>query len=175
MPTAELDGDQAMAHGAVAAGVRVVAGDPGCLVTVGERLHAKYALGSAVAVAHGLIKAGAGETPVAIFGDSAFFHSAIPAICNAAYNRCDLLIIVLDNRTTMTSGLQPNPGSGSSATGETAAILSIAEIARSCGVTSVEHTGVEEGLGTMQSVFQDALVRQGLRLVIARTPIPHRQ
>jgi TPP-dependent indolepyruvate ferredoxin oxidoreductase alpha subunit len=28
MPTAELDGDQAMAHGAVAAGVRVVASYP---------------------------------------------------------------------------------------------------------------------------------------------------
>jgi indolepyruvate ferredoxin oxidoreductase alpha subunit len=153
----------------------VLVGDPGCLVSVGERLHAKYSLGSAVAVAHGLIKAGASETPVAIFGDSAFFHSAIPAICNAAYNRCDLLIIVLDNQTTMTSGLQPNPGSGSSATGDAAPILSIAEIARSCGVTSVEHTGVEEGPGAMQLVFQAALERQGLRLVIARTPKTRRQ
>ena len=67
---------------AVARGEQLVlVGDPGCLVTVAERLHAKYALGSAVAVADGMLKAGVTATPVALFGDSAFFHTAIPAIC----------------------------------------------------------------------------------------------
>lgn len=145
-------------------------GDPGCLVTVGERLHAKYALGSAVSVAHGLVKAGAQETPVAIFGDSAFFHTAVPAICNAAYNRCDLLIVVLDNRTTMTSGLQPNPCTGVAATGKEAPTLSIAEVARACGVQSISRTDTADGFSGMHSIFHEALAESGLRMVIARTP-----
>ncbi|MCP4898954.1 MAG: hypothetical protein GY906_18440 [bacterium] len=148
----------------------VIVGDPGCLVTVGERLHAKYALGSAVAVAHGLLKAGAVETPVAIFGDSAFFHTAIPAICNAAYNGSGFLIVVLDNNSTMTSGLQPNPCTGVTALGDSTPVQSFAEIARACGVKSIERTDVEEGHSAMASVFSAAFERQGLRLVIVRTP-----
>jgi indolepyruvate ferredoxin oxidoreductase alpha subunit len=148
----------------------VLVGDPGCLVTVAERLHAKYSMGSAVAVAHGLVKAGVRETPVAIFGDSAFFHTAIPAICNAAYNCCDLLFVVLDNRATMTSGFQPNASSGRAATGEATTPLSLAEVARACGVSSIERTDLEDGHESMKAVFRAAFQRPGLRLVIARTP-----
>src|SRR5262249_39072182 len=61
----------------------VLVGDPGCIVTVADRLDAKYALGSAVGVADGLSKAGIPGRAVAIFGDSSFFHSMLPAICNA--------------------------------------------------------------------------------------------
>ena len=42
-----------------------VVGDPGCLVTVADRIDAKYALGSAVSVADGLSKAGLDEKAVA--------------------------------------------------------------------------------------------------------------
>ena len=55
--------------------------DPGCLATEAPRLGAKYAIGSAVAVADGLLRAG--QDAVALFGDSAFFHAALPALCNA--------------------------------------------------------------------------------------------
>ncbi|MGD9346732.1 MAG: thiamine pyrophosphate-dependent enzyme, partial [Candidatus Aminicenantes bacterium] len=88
----------------------VLVGDPGCLVTVADRLDAKYAMGSAVGVADGLSKAGVDERAVAIFGDSAFFHTTLPAICNAVHNRSNILMIVLDNKATATSGFQPHPG-----------------------------------------------------------------
>src|SRR5262249_45181895 len=51
-------------------------GDPGCLATVADRLDAKYAIGSAIGVAHGLTLGGMADRVIALFGDSAFFHSA---------------------------------------------------------------------------------------------------
>ena len=62
-------------------------GDPGCLATVADRLDAKYAIGSAIGVAHGLTLGGVSDRVVALFGDSAFFHSAIPALCHAVVAR----------------------------------------------------------------------------------------
>ena len=115
----------------------VLVGDPGCLVTVAERLDAKYAIGSAIGVADGMSKAGVNERPVALFGDSAFFHTSIPAICNAVHNRSDILMVVLDNKSTASTGHQPHPGIGKDAMGHEAPALNIEQIARACGVGCV--------------------------------------
>jgi indolepyruvate ferredoxin oxidoreductase alpha subunit len=115
----------------------ILVGDPGCLATVAERLDAKYAIGSAIGVAHGLAMGGVTDRVVALFGDSAFFHSALPALCHAVATRSTLLMIVLDNQATRTSGNQPHPGVGRDALGHAAPKLSIERIARACDVTFV--------------------------------------
>lgn len=117
-----------------AGGKPILVGDPGCLAPLGERLDAKYAIGSAIAVAHGLAKGGVGDRVVALFGDSAFFHSAVPALCHAVVNRTSILMIVLDNQATRTSGNQPHPGVGRDALGRPAPKLCIERIARACDV-----------------------------------------
>ena len=90
----------------------ILIADPGCWVKVAGELDGKFAIGSSVAVASGLIKAGVDEPVVALFGDSAFFHSAIPAICNAAYNESNVFIILLDNHGALSTGRQPTPAMG---------------------------------------------------------------
>jgi indolepyruvate ferredoxin oxidoreductase alpha subunit len=115
----------------------VLVGDPGCLVTVAERLDAKYAIGSAIGVADGLSKAGIKERPVALFGDSAFFHTSIPAMCNAVHNRSDILMVLLDNQSTASTGHQPHPGIGKDAMGQEVPKLSFEQIARACGMEQV--------------------------------------
>jgi indolepyruvate ferredoxin oxidoreductase alpha subunit len=143
-------------------------GDPGCLVTVADRLDAKYALGSAVSVADGLSKAGVDERAVAIFGDSSFFHSALPAVCNAVHNRSDILMVVLDNKATVTSGFQPHPGVGKNALGKNAPALDIEEIARACGVKNVFASGLDEIETKLEDTFRKALNLRELTLVIVR-------
>jgi indolepyruvate ferredoxin oxidoreductase alpha subunit len=143
-------------------------GDPGCLVTVADRLDAKYALGSAVSVADGMSKAGFDERAVAIFGDSSFFHSVLPAVCNAAHNRSDILMVVLDNKATATSGFQPHPGVGKDAMGKEAPALGIEEIARACGVNNVYTAGLDDPNSTLINTFREALARLDLTLVIVR-------
>jgi indolepyruvate ferredoxin oxidoreductase alpha subunit len=143
-------------------------GDPGCLVTVADRIDAKYALGSAVGVADGLSKAGTDEKAVAIFGDSSFFHSALPAVCNAAHNRSDILMIILDNKATATSGFQPHPGVGKNAMGQDAPALDIQELAKACGVKHVFSSGLDDTDPTLEDTFREALGLQELAMVIVR-------
>ncbi len=144
----------------------VLVGDPGCLVTVADRLDAKYAIGSAVGVADGLIKAGIDERAVAIFGDSAFFHSSLPAICNAVHNRSNILMVVLDNKATATSGFQPHPGVGKDAKGRDAPALDIAKIAQACGVKNVQAVGPDDLDTRLRIAFSEALITNELTLLI---------
>jgi indolepyruvate ferredoxin oxidoreductase alpha subunit len=146
-----------------------LAGDPGCLVTVAERLDAKYAIGSAVGVADGMSKADIRERPTAIFGDSSFFHTSLPAICNAVYNQSNILIIVLDNKAAVTTGFQPNPGTGKNAMGESAPQLSIEQIARSCGVKWVKKSDPDDPDSKLHKIFQEALIHDDLAMVIVNT------
>lgn len=147
----------------------VFVGDPGCLVTVAERLDAKYAIGSAVSVADGISKAGIGERPVALFGDSAFFHTSIPAICNAVHNRSNILMIVLDNKSTASTGHQPHPGIGRDAMGGEAPALNIERIARACGVERVHSVAFDDIDSQLINVFRETLSNRELALVIVRT------
>ncbi len=147
----------------------VLIGDPGCLVTVADRLDAKYALGSAVGVADGLSKVGVEERAVALFGDSAFFHTALPAVCNAVHNRSNILMVVLDNKATATSGFQVNPGVGRDAMGNKAPALDIEQIARACGVKHVYTSGPDDLEFSLPDTFRKALSHDELTLVIVRT------
>jgi indolepyruvate ferredoxin oxidoreductase alpha subunit len=147
----------------------VLVGDPGCLVTVAERLDAKYAIGSAIGVADGINKTGIDERAVALFGDSAFFHTSIPAICNAVHNRSDTLMIVLDNKSTASTGNQPHTGIGKDALGREAPALSIEKIARACGVQRIYSIAFNEYNSKLTDVFRKALSVRELVLVIIQT------
>jgi indolepyruvate ferredoxin oxidoreductase alpha subunit len=147
----------------------VLVGDPGCLATVAERLDAKYAIGSAVGVANGISRAGIAGRAVALFGDSSFFHTTIPAICNAVANHSDILMIVLDNRATVTSGFQPNPGVGRDALGHPAPELSIERIGQACGVRYVRRVNADDPGLRLREVFREVLAYRGLALLVIRT------
>ena len=147
----------------------IIVGDPGCLVMVAERLDAKYAMGSAVGVADGISKAGVKQRAVAVFGDSSFFHTSLPAICNAVYNRSNIIMIVLDNGGAVTSGFQPNAGVGINALGQEAPKLNMAEIARACGVKQVHAVGPDNLESALGQVFKEALQSRDLSLIVVRT------
>lgn len=146
----------------------ILVADPGCLVTVADRMDAKFALGSAVGVADGISKSGATDRPVAVFGDSSFFHSSLPAVCNAVHNQSDILIVVLDNKATATSGFQPHPGVARNALGKEAPAVGIERIARATGIGRILRTGLDDPDAPLDRVFQNALSRRELTLVIVR-------
>jgi indolepyruvate ferredoxin oxidoreductase, alpha subunit len=148
----------------------VLVGDPGCLAAIGDRIDAKFAIGSAVGVADGLARAGVRDRAVALFGDSSFFHTTMPAIANAVHHRSDLLMVVLDNGATVTSGFQPNPGQPRDALGRPAPALDIEKIARAMGVESAVTVGPEDLDARLLEVFRDGLTRRGLALIVVRTP-----
>lgn len=47
---------------------------------------------------------------IAFIGDSTFFHSGIPGLINAVFNKHNFTLVILDNGTTAMTGHQPNPG-----------------------------------------------------------------
>lgn len=145
-------------------------GDPGCLVTVAEQLHAKYAIGSAIGVAHGLNLGGVNERVVALFGDSAFFHSAIPALCHAVVTRSPILMIVLDNQSTRTSGNQPHPGVGVDAMGQPSPKLSIERIARACEVADIRTVPLGDPPTALREALAEFWSRPGPAMIVVEIP-----
>ncbi|WP_435009359.1 thiamine pyrophosphate-dependent enzyme [Tundrisphaera lichenicola] len=148
----------------------IIVADPGCLVTLAERLDAKYAIGSAIGVAHGLALGGVTDRVTAIFGDSAFFHSALPALCDAVVARSPILMIVLDNQSTRTSGNQPHPGVGRDALGRPAPKLSMERIARACDVEFVRTVPLGVPPTGLRQALQDAWKYPTPALIVVEIP-----
>ena len=90
-------------------------------------------IGASITVAQGIELAGKNRT-VAVIGDSTFAHSGITGLINAAYNKRNSLIIVLDNGTTAMTGLQQNPFSGKTIKNEDTFALDYKKLAESVGI-----------------------------------------
>ena len=129
---------------------------------------ANTSMGASINHAQGLFHAKLKRKAVAVTGDSCFFHADIPGIINAVYNRADLMVYVMDNRTTAMTSHQPHPGAfGVTATGKPTKILDIAEIARSIGADFVEVVDPYDQVKT-RKVLEQALDAEGVRVVVAR-------
>ncbi|BAB65740.1 indolepyruvate ferredoxin oxidoreductase subunit alpha [Sulfurisphaera tokodaii] len=85
-------------------------------------------MGSSLGIANGVFRA-TGIIPVAIIGDSTFFHSGLSALANAVYNNLPVLVVVLDNRVTAMTGQNPSPSKE----------IDIANVAKGLGVEYVRE------------------------------------
>jgi indolepyruvate ferredoxin oxidoreductase alpha subunit len=152
---------------------KIYAGDIGCY-TLGalEPLKAMdtcLCMGAGVSQAQGFYHAGIDEDVVAIIGDSTFLHAGMPALLNAAYNSADILVIILDNRTTAMTGHQPHPGVGVTATGSETRPVDFIALAKALGAEYVAKVKPNDFEETVR-VLEEALSRRGLRVVIAEEP-----
>jgi indolepyruvate ferredoxin oxidoreductase alpha subunit len=95
-------------------------------------------MGASIGVAHGALRAGSPERHVAVLGDSTFFHSGIPPLVNAVYNRTPVITIIMDNRVTGMTGHQDNPGTGRTLQGEQTTVVEIEPVVRALGVRHVK-------------------------------------
>ncbi|MFN2266650.1 MAG: thiamine pyrophosphate-dependent enzyme, partial [Desulfonatronovibrio sp.] len=111
------------------------------------------------------------NTVIAFIGDSTFFHSGITGLINAVYNKYDIILVVLDNRTTAMTGHQPHPGVDQSLYGLRPGSLEIEPLVKASGV---EHIRKVKALN--QKAVLDALEEfktlKGVRVLIAEEPCP---
>jgi len=119
-----------------------VAGDIGCY-TLGVvpplgAIHTCGCMGAGIGVAHGAAVAGDTEKHVAVIGDSTFFHTGIPALMNVAYNKSNVLTIIMDNRITGMTGHQQNPGTGKTLQMQETVVVDIEAMVRAMGITHVK-------------------------------------
>ncbi len=113
-------------------------------------------MGGSIGLANGMAHVVEDQFPVAIIGDSTFFHSGMTGLANAIFNKAPMLIVVLDNRTTAMTGHQPHPGVGVTALGLETRELEPAEIAEAMGIEYVTVTDAFD-IKSQEKIFYDAI------------------
>jgi len=108
---------------------------------------------------------------VAFIGDSTFFHSGIPPLINAVYNRHRFVLVILDNRTTAMTGHQPNPGTGREHGGIETPSIPLEPLVRACGVEHVRTVDPYDIAATI-GAMKEALAHDGVAVVVAEHPCP---
>ncbi|MGD8398987.1 MAG: thiamine pyrophosphate-dependent enzyme, partial [Anaerolineae bacterium] len=119
-----------------------VTGDIGCY-TLGlleplSAIHTCGAMGAGIGQAHGAAQAGIDERMVAVIGDSTFFHTGMPALLNVAYNRSNVITVILDNRITGMTGHQQNPGTGYTLQMDEVPAIELEPLVRALGIERVK-------------------------------------
>jgi indolepyruvate ferredoxin oxidoreductase alpha subunit len=152
-----------------------VTGDIGCytldVFPEGKcQMNLLHAMGSGIGLAAGLGQLGrfGHEQPIiSICGDSTFFHSSIPALINAVYNKSNLIHIVLDNDATAMTGFQAHPGVGYNAVGEPAVQVDIEGLCRSLGI-KVAVTDPFDIKGSTKKIRELLNMEGGVRVLIMK-------
>lgn len=149
----------------------VFTGDIGCY-TLGVMAPLKavdtcLCMGASITIASGLNRVEPGRRQVAFLGDSTFFHTGIPGLINAVYNRSEITVVILDNRTTAMTGHQPHPGLGRTAAGVSGAGLDIARLAEACGVEFVRQVDPYQ-LESAREAAMEAINHPGPSVVIMK-------
>jgi indolepyruvate ferredoxin oxidoreductase alpha subunit len=121
----------------------IFASDIGCY-TLGLNMGAvdtALDMGAAITMAsgfyHSYAQDGEEKVVVATIGDSTFYHSGTSALINAVYNGARFILILLDNKTTAMTGMQPTPGLGIRADGSRGQDIPLERVIRGCGVDFV--------------------------------------
>jgi indolepyruvate ferredoxin oxidoreductase alpha subunit len=148
-----------------------VAGDIGCY-TLGllpplSAIHTCGCMGAGIGVAHGAAQAGIGERMVAVIGDSTFFHTGLPALANVAYNRSDVITIILDNRITGMTGHQQNPGTGYTLQLQEVPPLELEPLVRALGIERVVTLPAFD-VKAIDETLKEFLKAEGPSVLIAR-------
>jgi indolepyruvate ferredoxin oxidoreductase alpha subunit len=159
-----------------------VSGDIGCY-TMGSlppfsSCHASTCMGASISMAHGMAKVieapadkliDVRNKPVAIIGDSTFYHSGITSLMDVVYNNGKTLVIIVDNSTTAMTGGQDNPGTGKTLLGAPSVTVDLPALCTALGikrVTTVDPYNLEE----LERVFREELAVDEVSVVIPKAP-----
>lgn len=104
-------------------------------------------------------------------GDSTFFHSGITSLMDAVWNKSNIAVCILDNRTTAMTGHQENPGTGYTLMGEEAPMMDIETIVRAVGVAGDHIRTVDAyDLEAVTAAVADAAASDGVFVIISKQP-----
>ncbi len=132
-------------------------------------------MGASISMAQGVAKAieRAGleeERPVfAVIGDSTFLHSGVTGLMDVAYNKGNVNVIILDNRTTAMTGGQDHPGTGLTLQGERTRQVDLRKLADALGIERVRVVDPYDLAGTL-AVLKEEASSQGPSLIITNRP-----
>ncbi|GHV63341.1 indolepyruvate ferredoxin oxidoreductase subunit alpha [Spirochaetia bacterium] len=151
----------------------VFSGDIGCY-TLGNALPLNMVdtclcMGAGITIAQGINRAEPDTLNFAFVGDSTFFHTGIPGIVNAVYNKADIIVVILDNYTTAMTGSQPHPGTGESVTGSPAGKINIYDVVKALGVKDIVRADPFDS-NTAEDAVTLMLDKKGVRVILFEGP-----
>ncbi|TVO58397.1 thiamine pyrophosphate-dependent enzyme [Denitromonas ohlonensis] len=120
----------------------IISGDIGCY-TLGaghpwNALDTCISMGASMGMALGMDKGrgakDANKKIVAVIGDSTFMHMGMQGLLDITYNRGNVTILLLDNRTVGMTGGQDNPATGRDIHGMEAPRVDLAQLCEALGV-----------------------------------------
>jgi indolepyruvate ferredoxin oxidoreductase alpha subunit len=132
-------------------------------------------MGASISMAQGVAKAlekagGKDGRPVfAVIGDSTFLHSGVTSIMDVAYNKGNVNVVILDNRTTAMTGGQDHPGTGRTLQGEETRHVDLAKLAEALGIRRVRVVDPHDQKATLQVLREEAAVPEP-SLIITNRP-----
>jgi indolepyruvate ferredoxin oxidoreductase alpha subunit len=154
----------------------IVVGETGCLIRLNnppfEMLDAKYAMGSSIGIASGLARSGVKDKILAITGDSAFLHTGINALVNAAHHQADIIVAVMDNATVAATGFQAPAGADTAATGEKVEPIYPEKVAAGLSIDNVRVLDAFDKT-SIEGVLQEAFGMKGLSVLVVRGRCPY--
>ena len=126
-------------------------------------------MGSSTGTSGGFAKV-TDKAVVSVIGDSTFFHSGIPGLVNAVFNRHNYTLVILDNGTTAMTGHQPHPGVDMKNFTQNEAgygRVSIEAVVRGLGVT---HVSVIQPYKVKKSIaaIKEAIEYEGISVIISQ-------
>ncbi len=145
-------------------------GDIGCyalsLLPPLEAIWTEFVMGASISLANGQSVA-LKKKVIATIGDSTFFHNGIQPLVDAAYKNLDVLVMILDNRTTAMTGHQPHPGTGGSETGRKFKEIDIEALVKALGIKYVKTVDPYDLRETREAI-KEAMQVKGPAVIIAR-------
>ncbi len=157
----------------------VITGDIGCY-TLGaghpwNALDSTVCMGASLPMALGADKgrgaADADKRMVAVIGDSTFMHMGMQGLLDIAYNRGNVTVLLLDNRTVGMTGGQENPGSGRDIHGNEAPRVDFARLATAIGIPEDRvHVVDPYELPTLFKLLREETRRDGPSIIITNQP-----
>jgi indolepyruvate ferredoxin oxidoreductase alpha subunit len=154
----------------------IVVGETGCLVRLinppFEMLDAKYSMGSSIGIASGLARSGVSDKILAVTGDSAFLHTGLNGLVNAAHHQPDITVVVMDNETVAMTGFQVPTGAGVTAMGKQVEPIYPEKVAEAL---SIDNVGVVDAFDetAIAHALQAAFDKKGLSFMVVRGRCPH--
>jgi indolepyruvate ferredoxin oxidoreductase alpha subunit len=151
-----------------------VTGDIGCYTLAAldplTSMDSCICMGASIGSAIGMAKAnGTKKSVVAAIGDSTFLHSGITGLLDATYNRANITVVILDNRTTAMTGGQHHPGTGTTLMGEETFQVDLVRLCEALGVTDIQ-TVDPYNLEESKAAFQRSFQHDGPSVVITNRP-----
>ena len=128
-----------------------------------KKINISVSPGSSIGIASALSRQRPSAIVFALIGDTAFYHSGLNSLIDAIYHNSNLIVIIFNNFMSVSSGLQPNPGSGENAKKRKTITASIEDILT--GLPLNFYNVSLEDLEKLKETFLQVFSEEGIRVV----------